>query len=99
MDLKMYYEKVRETKAKIASEYVVVASLETPDGGKAGVLTEVPRALAARMFVDGLAEPVAPAVADQFRKAQADAKRRVDDAIAAAKLTFEVVKSSARTEK
>ncbi len=40
MNLRMYYDKIREWEARIGEEFMVLASLETPDGGKAGVKTE-----------------------------------------------------------
>ena len=55
MDLRGYYQKVREVEAKIADAFAVIVSLESPDGGKAGTQTEVTRSLAARMIVNGLA--------------------------------------------
>ena len=55
MDLRAYYQKIRDVEAKIPGPYAVVVSLATPDGGKAGMLTEVPRRVAAKMVVDGTA--------------------------------------------
>lgn len=55
MDLRGYFQKVREVEAKIAEAFAVIISLESADGGKAGTPTEVTRSLAARMVVDGLA--------------------------------------------
>jgi hypothetical protein len=56
MDLRGYYQKIREVEATIADAYAVIVSLETPDGGKAGTQTEVPRSLAAKMIVSGMAK-------------------------------------------
>jgi len=56
MDLRGYYQKIREVEATIADAYAVIVSLETPDGGKAGTQTEVTRSLAAKMIVNGLAK-------------------------------------------
>lgn len=56
MDLKSYYQKLRELEGALPSDYVVVVSKETPDGGRAGTLTEVPRRLAAKLILDGAAE-------------------------------------------
>jgi len=56
MDLRIYYQKVRDVEAKIAEEFPTVVSRETPDGGKAGVQTQVPRRIAAKMIVEGLAD-------------------------------------------
>ena len=56
MDLKAYYKRIREIAAAIPGEYAVVVSRATPDGGRAGHFTEVPREVAARMVADGIAE-------------------------------------------
>jgi hypothetical protein len=55
MDLKGYYQKVKEIEAKIEELFTVIVSLETGDGGKGGTQTEVSRSLAARMVVEGIA--------------------------------------------
>ena len=55
MDLRGYYQKIKEVESKIADAFAVIVSLESPDGGKAGAQTEVTRSLAARMIVNGLA--------------------------------------------
>jgi hypothetical protein len=52
MDLRAYYAKIREVADSLESDYAVVVSLETPDGGKAGIKTEVHKSLAARLIVD-----------------------------------------------
>jgi hypothetical protein len=56
MDLRIYYQKIRDVEATITEEFPVVVSKETPDGGKKGVRTQVPRKIAAKMIVEGLAE-------------------------------------------
>ena len=55
MDIRMYFQKIREIERNLADPYVVVVSLETPEGGKPGRMTEVGRESAARMIVDGRA--------------------------------------------
>jgi hypothetical protein len=60
MDLRIYYQKVRDMEAKITEEFPTVVSRETPDGGKAGVQTQVPRRIAAKMIVEKLADLVKP---------------------------------------
>lgn len=70
MDLRGYYQKLRELEAALQSEYVVVVSKETPDGGRAGTLTEVPRRLAAKLILDGAAELASPEQTRQWRRAQ-----------------------------
>ena len=55
MDLRVYYQRIRDMQQTIGDSFAVVVSRETPDGGKPGVKSEVPRDLAARMIVDGRA--------------------------------------------
>lgn len=91
MDLKIYYQKIREEQAKIVDDYPVVVSEATENGGKSGVAVEVSKTLAAQMIVDGTAHPATTAETNAFRQAKADAKRKADEAAAAAKLQFNVV--------
>ena len=91
MDLTIFYQKVRDEQARIADDFPVVVSLETPDGGKAGVRTEVPKALAARMLVDGMVREATPAEAKAFRDAKTAAKQVADAAAEAAKVQLNIV--------
>jgi hypothetical protein len=67
MDLRAYYEKIRTIEALIETVCAVVTSRATPDGGRAGVMTELPRAAAARLIADGKADLASPEDAEQFR--------------------------------
>ena len=53
MDIRAYFQKIRETERNLADPFVVVVSIETPEGGKAGRTTEVSRASAAKLIVEG----------------------------------------------
>lgn len=55
MDVRQYFRKLREAEANIPDVHPLVMSLETEDGGKAGLITEVPRHIAAKMIVEGRA--------------------------------------------
>jgi hypothetical protein len=48
MDLQIYYRKIRAMEDSLKDPSVVLVSLETPDGGREGVRTEVPRRIGAR---------------------------------------------------
>ena len=48
MDLRAFYQKIRKITAEITEDAAVIISRETPDGGRAGVKTEVPREVAAQ---------------------------------------------------
>ena len=65
MDLRAYYQKIRKLEAEITEPFVAIISRETPDGGKSGVKTVVPRRLAAKL--------VAEEKADLVRKGRSDA--------------------------
>jgi hypothetical protein len=67
MDLRIYYQKIRKLEAEIPEPFVVLISRETPDGGKAGVKTDVPRGLAARLIVEDRAERASPEETALFR--------------------------------
>ena len=67
MDLRAYYQKIRQLEAEIREESVVITSLATPDGGRAGIRTEVPRSVAARMIADEKAELASDEAATEFR--------------------------------
>ncbi len=69
MDLRMFYQRMRKLEEDIASTHPVVVSVETPDGGRAGVKTEVNREMAAKLIVEGRARLATEEESDEFRKA------------------------------
>lgn len=75
MDLKQYFRKIREIEAGIGEAYPIVSSRETPEGGKAGMLVEVPRAVAAKMIADGRAVLASEEEKELYREQQASARR------------------------
>ncbi len=91
MDLKAYYRKIRQTEATLDGPHVIVVSQESPDGGRAGVRMEVPRAIAAKMLVEGRARLATTEEASQYREQLAEAKRAADQAAAAQRMQFTVV--------
>lgn len=95
MDLRAYYQKVRETEAGLTSPHVVVVSLATPDGGKPGVVTEVPTPIAARMVVEGAARQATEGESRSYREQQAAAKQAADEAATASKIQVVVVPANA----
>ncbi len=91
MDLKVYYQKLRQIEAGITEADVVVSSLETPDGGRAGVLVETPRNIAARLIVDGRARLATPEESKEFRDRAAKAKLAFDQQAAASRMQITVI--------
>jgi hypothetical protein len=92
MDVKQYYRKIAETEAGVKDNFTIVVSVETSDGGRAGVLSEVSRHTAARLIVEGRALVASVQQKQQYfeqqtaiRKAAAKAElaRRVQVAIIA----------------
>jgi len=94
MDLRAYYQKIRDIESQIAEEFAVVVSLETADGGKADTLTEVSRGIAAKMVVDGFARIASPQQATDFRAQQAEASRAAEQEAAAGRVHLSVVPTS-----
>lgn len=91
MDLKVYYRKLREVEAGIAEEYPIVVSRETADGGKEGVYSEVTRAVAARMLVEGRARLASPEEAAEYRERMAEARRIAEQQAAAGRVQLTVI--------
>jgi len=99
MDLRAFYQKVRETETAMPSPQVVLVSLATPDGGKTGVVTEVPTLIAARMVVEGAARLATDVEIQTFREHETTVRQALEDAAAASKVQVVVVPASAITAK
>ncbi len=91
MDLRAYYRKLREIEKALVEDFVVVRSLATADGGVAGRLAEVARAVAAKLVADGVAEIAPKEEADALRQTMAEEKKREDQKRLAAKIQFTVL--------
>ena len=94
MDLRVFYQKVREVEATIANDPTLVISLETSDGGKAGVISEVPRQVAARMIVETRARVAGEQESSEYRERVAEARRRVDEEASARRVQVTVISES-----
>jgi len=91
MDLRLYYQKIRETSSKITEAFPVVVSKESTDGGKDGILSEVTRAVAARMLVEGSARLATAGETDAFHQKHTEARRAAEQAAAAARVQLTVL--------
>ena len=91
MDLQIYYKKIRETEENMKDPSVVVISLQTPDGGREGVRTEVPRRIGAKMIVEGAARMATAEEAREFQEQKAESKRQADQRAAASQMQFTVI--------
>lgn len=94
MDLQIYYRKIRDIEDSLPDQSVTLVSLETPDGGRAGLCTEAPRRIAAKMLVEGAARLATAEEARNFQEQNLEAKRQADQISAAARLQFTVVSPS-----
>jgi hypothetical protein len=91
MDLRNYYTKVREAHATLSGEHIVMVSLETSEGGKAGVKTEAPRAIAAKLIAEQRARVATDEEALEFYEANRVAKAAYDDEQAVRRLQVMVI--------
>ncbi len=91
MDLRAYYEKIREAEKGMTSDFVIVVSNETSDGGRAGVMTEVTRGVAARMIVEGRARAASGEEAAEFKLRVSEEREAAEVLAQAGRLQFAVV--------
>jgi|SRR5208283_89407 len=94
MDLRLYYHNLRKAEEEIADEFVVLMSHATPDGGKSGQMTEVPRQLAAQSIVEGRGRLATTDEAAKFYKAAFEARRTAEQATLATKLHVNLISES-----
>jgi hypothetical protein len=86
MDLRTYYKDIRDIEASIPTPYTVIASVPTSLGGKDGVITEVPRLIAARMIVERSARLATEQEAADFYQKHATRRQAEAEAQAASKV-------------
>ena len=91
MDLRQYFQKIREIEAGIREPYIFVVSLETSDGGKAGIVSEVKRGLAAKLIVEGKAALASNAEREEFLEKQAAARAEAERSEVARQLQVTIV--------
>jgi|SRR5277367_2918206 len=91
MDLKAYYKRLREVESSLQTPYVVVVSLDTPDGGKAGVYAEVTKLVAARTIAEGRTRLASETETTQFREQQVEAQRDAHARAAAQRMQVTLV--------
>jgi len=91
MDLRNYYQKIRQVEAEIGEDPTIVMSLETSDGGKAGRATEVPRETAARLIVELRARLATAEEAAAYRALVEEQRRIADQVQAMSRTQFAVI--------
>ena len=98
MDLRHYFRKMREIEATIKEPQTFVSSLETSDGGKAGIITEVPRELAAKMIAEACAVLATEEEREQFLEEQANNRAAAQQAEMARRLHVTLVSDGERSQ-
>ena len=93
MDLRSYYKKVREAEGALKGDHFVLVSLETPEGGKAGVCTETSRYTAARLIAESRARVATDEEARAFHETHRAAKEAYEQEEAARRVQVMVIPS------
>jgi hypothetical protein len=85
---------MREIEDSLTDTYPVVVSLETPDGGKAGNMCEVPRSVAAKMILERRAILASIEQKEFFFQQQEAAKKAAEKAELARRLQVAIIADS-----
>ena len=91
MDLRNYYQQLRQAETNIPDEFVIIVSNVTPDGGKAGMRIEVAREVAARLIVEGRARLATAEEGESYRAELRELKQRAEEEAAAARVQVTVI--------
>lgn len=91
MEMRQFYQKIKELEAEIASEEVIVVSNATEDGGKPGVKSEVKRSVAARMLAEGRVRLGTVEEAQVFQEEKEEAYRRAQEAVSSSRVQLAVL--------
>ena len=94
MDLKAYFKKIKDTESSIEELYLLMVSLETPDGGKSGTMVEVSRQEAAKAIVEGRAVRASDEQKEAYWKQEADRKKSAEKAELSRRLQIAIISDS-----
>ncbi len=94
MDVRQYYRKLREIENGFQDEFPILVSLDTPDGGKAGLISEASRANAARMILEGRAVLATDDQKAEFAARQAAARKAAEQAELAKRVQVAILTES-----
>lgn len=92
MDLKAYYRKIRQAENELPQGDQLMVSLPTPDGGKAGVVSEVPREIASRMIVESKARRATAEETKAYREQLEARLAEIEEAAAAKSIHLHLVR-------
>ena len=91
MNMRQFYQKIKEVEGSILTAELVIVSNDTPDGGKAGVKSEVKRSVASRMIAEGHARIATEEETQTFRRETEEGFQRGQEAIHSAKVQLAVL--------
>ena len=91
MDVKSYFKKIREEAESLPEGDQVVISLETSDGGRAGIASEVPREVACKLLVEKRARLADHAETKKYHAEQAELRKAWEKETAERKVHVQVV--------
>ena len=91
MDLRQYYKKLHELEANMPEEHVLMVSVDSGDGGKEGVITEVPRRNACQLILENRAKRMDPKEAEEYRLMEGLKREQFQRERAASKVQVELV--------
>lgn len=91
MDLRAFYQKLRKVEQEIADPTVVVVSHETADGGRAGMRSEVSRAIAARLLVEGRARLATAEETTEFHEGIEQARKEEEQRTASQRVQVNLI--------
>jgi hypothetical protein len=94
MDLKQYFKKIKDTELSIDEPYLLIVSLETPDGGKPGAVVEVSRQEAAKAMVEGRAVRASEEQKEVYYKQEAERKKSAEKAELSRRLQIAIISDS-----
>ena len=98
MDVRQYYRKLREIESGLNEPFVLVTSLETSDGGKSGIVTEVSREQAAKLIVEARVTLSSEAEGQAFFAKQVAHKKAYEKAEVARHLQVTIVSAPDEVE-
>jgi hypothetical protein len=81
MDLRQYYREIAEQEARIEEAFPLIVSLKTETGGKEGMISEVSRAMAARLIVEKRARMANAMEIAAYRAMLLEQQRQREDAL------------------
>jgi hypothetical protein len=94
MDLKQYFKKLKDTESSIEEPYLLIVSLETTDGGKAGAVIEVSRPEAAKAMVEGRAVRASNEQKEAYLKLEAERKKSAEKTELSRRLQIAIISDS-----